>query len=328
MSRTVSRELIAGAVHTHPWGQHSDTRKFEAFYLASSILASCGINVPSENVSRPILLLAGTSIPFSDQTEFVVELLNSEFEVASIANQIGGLFDAGLNPKKDRVDALRYYLEFLTKSAHVTCVDIIAQSYSAFEVTRLLLENPVKYRSIVNSVTFLNPPGFNENTGVIGHCSRFVWHHVLKGYSSATKMLISGRGEKEKDYAKREVRGISTWGYKSVKNPVRTMKEVLDIVSYKIKPHLASLQNDYRYDINIFLQSDDQILPVEITLRQIRGVVPDNCIKVVPGGHNDMFFQSWQRQELIDFIKGIRARANYAKREPEDQSGLGTASGQ
>ena len=90
----------------------------------------------------------------------------------------------------------------------------------------------------------------------------------------------------------------------------RFLKRIIPIIE-------DSLQNDYGYDINIFLQADDQILPVGITLSQIRGVIPDNRIKVVPGGHNDMFFQSWQRQELIAFIKGIRNRAIYARREQE-----------
>ena len=209
-------------------------REYEAFYLEAPMHKTLGINVPNENRGRPILLLAGTSIPISDRIDLVKDLVDSGYEVASISNQIGGLFDIDINPRKDRVDSLRHYLQYLSEAVKIEGVDILAQSYSAFEVIRLLLENPMKYKKFVKSIILINPPGFNKHTGVIKHCSRFVWHHVLKGYSAAIKLLVSKRSEEEKKYAKTEVCAISTWTYKSLKNPTRTMKEVFDIVTYKI----------------------------------------------------------------------------------------------
>jgi len=286
-------------------------REYEAFYLAAPVLSRHGIEVLPRDRRRPILLLAGTSIPICDRIDLVQDLFESGYEVATISNQIGGLFNVSINPKKDRVDSLRHYLQHLIDHEKVDAVDIVAQSYSAFEVIRLLSENPAKYQSVVKSVILVNPPGFSKDTGVIKHCSRFVWHHVLKGYSSAVKSLLSRNSEAgDKKFVKREVTGISTWVYKTLKNPTRTMKEVFDIVSYVIKDTLVLLQQKYHYDVNIFLQAGDQILPLTTTLSQVEDILPDRNIKVVPGGHNDVFFQKWQRNALFEFIKEIRLRQN------------------
>lgn len=287
-------------------------RPYQAMYLDSSLHARYGIETLEGDHGRPVLLLAGTSIPFSDRMEFVKFLFRSGCEVASISNQIGGLLDVGINPKKDRVDSLRHYLQHLTERGKVTGVDIVAQSYSAFEVVRLLSEDPAGYRSIIKSVVFINPPGFNRNTGVVKHCSRFVWHHVLKGYSTAGKFLVSKKSEpKVKRFFKREAVGITTWLHKTLRNPTRTMKEVLDIVSYLIKDGIVWLREGYGYDINVFLQSGDQILPLSVTLQEIEGVLPAHSIKVVPGGHNDVFFQDWQRKTLFDYLAEIRLRPDH-----------------
>ena len=307
----ITNDAIYDAIHSLPWKQQGEgsIRAYEAFYLAAPLHFSHGITVSDENRGRPILLLAGTSIPFSDRIDLVKYLVESGYEVASISNQIGGLFDININPRKDRVDSLRHYLQYLTETVHIEGVDILAQSYSAFEIIRVLQEDPVKYKQIVKSIILINPPGLNNKTGVIKHCSRFVWHHVLKGYSTALKVLLSKRREaNDKMFARREVTSISTWSYKTLKNPARTMKEVFDIVSYKIKDHLVTLHDKYHYDINFFLQTGDQILPLHITLRQIADIFPSHTIKVVPGGHNDVFFQECQRKALRDFIQEIRLR--------------------
>lgn len=322
--RHITNDLIYDSIQVLPWEQPEEgyIREYEAFYLAAPMHSRHGINVSGKNRGRPILLLAGTSIPISDRIDLVTYLVKSGYEVASISNQIGGLFDVKINPKKDRVDSLRHYLHYLIEVVKIEGVDILAQSYSAFEVIRLLLENPVKYKRIVKSIILINPPGFNNNTGIIKHCSRFVWHHVLKGYSTAIKLLLSNNSiANEKKYAKREVIAISTWTYKTLKNPVRTMKEVLDIVSYKIKDPLVFLQNKCHYDINIFLQAGDQILPLNSTLSQIKDIFPNRNIKVVPGGHNDLFFQKWQRKALFDYITEIRLRESI-EADPSNETGV------
>lgn len=307
----IANDFIYKSVRALPCGESKAERirPYEAFYLSSTVHAQHGIPISARSTGRPVLLLAGTSIPIADRIDLVKFFAESGLEVASISNRIGGPFDFCINPKKDRVDSLRHYLQYLVEVGQVDGVDIVAQSYSAFEVVRLLSEDPIKYKQVVKSVIFINPPGFNANTGVIRHCSRFVWHHVLKGYSSAIKLLLNkDSAAKEKKFVKREVTGISTWVCKTLRNPTRTMKEVFDIVSYVIKDTLIPLRTKYHYDINVFLQNGDQVLPFNITLRHVQDIFPSRNIKVVPGGHNDVFFQEWQRISLLDFITEIRSR--------------------
>jgi radical SAM superfamily enzyme YgiQ (UPF0313 family) len=290
-------------------------RHYKAFHISSAILAEQGIKVSECDAKRPIVLLGGTSIPISDRREFITFLLEAGYEVATIENPIGGPFDIGINPKRERPESLRDFMEYLRGSEHVEGIDIVAQSYSAFEVIRVLWENPVKYRHFVRSIILINPPGLNNNTGFLKHSFRFLWLHVLKGYARAIRALFGlgdypfSKGDpREKEFIKREVYGISSWSFKTFRNLVRTLKETYDIVTFRIKSPLRALQNEYGYDINMFLQTEDQLLPVRNTLEQIRDLLPDRNVKLVPGGHNDLFFQQWQREAFLHFIKEIRER--------------------
>ena len=290
-------------------------RSYKAFYISSDILAGQGIKVLDGNSRRPILLLGGTSIPISDRKEFISFILKSGYEMATIENPIGGPFDIKINPKIERPDSLRDFLEFLIESGAVDSIDIAAQSYSAFEVIRVLLEDQVRYQGFVKSIILINPPGLNENTGFFRHSFRFFWHHMLKGYIKIIKAK-SGSGyppfekgdPQEKEFVKKEAQGIKTWFLKTFRNVVRTLREIDDIVTFRIKEPLMILQSEYNYDINIFLSTEDQILPVEISLKQIKDLIPSRKIKLVPGGHNDLFFQHWQRGAFLEFVKDIRNR--------------------
>ena len=307
----ITDKVIYDATHYLPWNspEEGSIRKYRAFYLPSSIHESHGIAIPECRRKRPILLLAGTSIPLSDRSDLVRYFVEAGYEVASIINPIGGPFDFGIDPKKDRVDALRDYLDWLIEVANVRELLIVAQSYSAYETVRLLFENPDKYEKNILGIVFINPPVLNEGTGVIKHCSRFVWHHVLKGCSGAVGNLLGKDSTvNDRSFARREMAGIVRWTCNTFRNPVRTMKEVLDIVSYRIKDRLAVLVKKHQYDINLFLQSDDQLLPIDITLGQLQEELCCDNIKIVPGGHNDIFFQACRRNELIEFIRQIMLR--------------------
>jgi radical SAM superfamily enzyme YgiQ (UPF0313 family) len=297
---------------------HSEhIRKYMACYVPSSHLTKHGITVLEVNAKRPILLLGGTSIPISDRREFIEFLLMAGYEVATIENPIGGLLDIGINPKKERPESLRDFIKYLRAEEDIDGIDIVAQSYSTFEVIRVLLDDPAGYRSFVRSIILINPPGLNENTGFLKHCFRFLWNHVLRGYAKALRgwfglRSFSSESRREKEFIKREVRGISSWSIKTFRNLVRTLREARDIVTFRIKEPLRVLQNEYGYDINIFLQTEDQVVPANITREQIRDVLSDRNVKLVPGGHNDLFFQQWQREAFLDFVKEIRGRETYS----------------
>jgi putative intracellular protease/amidase len=138
---------------------------------------------------------------------------------------------------------------------------------------------------------------------------------MLMGYVKATGFLLGvnekhskGSVKKDRDYAKKEFRGISIWTLRSCTNIIRTFREVNDIVTFRIKKPLHILKNKYNYNLNIFLQSDDQIIPAQVSKEHLKDVLPEDNVRMVPGGHNDIFFQQWQRPAFLDFLKEIRAR--------------------
>jgi hypothetical protein len=77
-------------------------------------------------------------------------------------------------------------------------------------------------------------------------------------------------------------------------------------VTYDLVAPLKMLQEKYGYNFNLFLQSDDELLPIEYTLKQAQRIIPDNKIKFVPGRHNDIFYQQDQRKSFLEFIQKIR----------------------
>ena len=292
-------------------------RKYMACYIPSSRLTEQGITVLEGNAKRPILLLGGTSITIYDRREFIEFLLMAGYEVATIENPIGGPLDVGINPKKERPESLRDFIKYLRVEENIDGIDIVAQSYSAFEVIRVLLDDPAGYRPFVRSIILINPPGLNENTGFFKHCFRFLWYHVLRGYAKALRAKFGlhsflSESRTEKEFVKREIHGISTWTIKTFRNLVRSLREGRDIVTFRIKEPLRLLKNKYGYDINILLQAEDQVVPANITREQIRDVLSDRNVKLVPGGHNDLFFHQWQREAFLDFMKEIRGRETHS----------------
>ncbi len=287
---------------------------FRFSYVSEQQLSQRGIKVEDEDKERPILVLGGTSIPISDRLEFIEFLMESGYEVATIENPIGGPWDIFINPARERPASLKETLNYMKDSLQLKQVDIVAQSYSTFEVIRTLLKDKT-YNGFVKNIIFINPPGFNENITFVGHCLGFIKDHLAKGYLKSMGAYFGFRTlpmrsstKKEREYAKREIKGISQWGFKTTQNLVRTFREVIDIVSFKIKEPLIELRED-GYNINFFLQSEDQVVPIQPSVKTANQIFSKSCVKVVPGGHNDLFFQKWQRHAFLNFLKEIRSES-------------------
>ncbi len=272
-------------------------KKYGTFYLDGLDLRKYGYPVPAENLYRPVLLLGGTSIPVSYRRRLIKSFLEAGYEVASIENPIGGPFDFRINPVKERPDALKDYMEFLQNSNKVKEINIVAQSYSAFELVRVLLEDPSRYKDFVKCIVLVNPPGFDENLNMSKHIFRFLWKHAIRGYLNPKSNHPDRVG-----FRKKEKAGIRTWTGISLTNIFRSVREVHDIVHYRIKTPLKKLQ-EQGYKICFFLQTNDQVVPAHITLKHAEDLVPQGQIKCVEGGHNDLFFQEWQRNNFIEYYK-------------------------
>jgi hypothetical protein len=272
-------------------------KKYEIFYANGIELRKYGFSVPSERLRHPALLLGGTSIPVSNRKRLIKSFLEAGYEVASIENPIGGPFSFGIDPVRERPEALKDYMEHLRSSCGVTEINVVAQSYSAFELVRVLQEDPLRYSGFVKCMILVNPPGFDENVNMAKHIYRFLWRHVIRGYLTPESSHPDPIG-----FSKKERVGIATWTYKSLINIVRSLREVHDIVHYRIKAPLKAL--DARgYKVCFFVQTNDQVVPARITLKHAREVVPESQIKCVEGGHNDLFFQEWQRKAFMDFYE-------------------------
>jgi hypothetical protein len=291
------------------------TKFYKAFYVEHNQLAGLGIEVAPRNIGYPALLLGGTSIPISDRMGLIVHLLAAGYEVASIENPIGPPLDFCANPARDRVAALRHFIDHLAMERGTKALDIVAQSYSAFETIRVLMADP-SLAILVRSIILINPPGLNEDITFIKHVVRFLVHHLARGYLKTLTPLFGlssapprgGTQREKRAYARKEVRGIGIWTAKTMANMIRTFMEVRDIVTFRIKAPIESLQNENGYDINIFLQSDDQIVPPSITKETLKNIISSGHMRIVPGGHNDLFFQEWQRDEFVAFFEEIRNR--------------------
>lgn len=292
----------------------SKVRKYKAVYIPGSLLMTKGIDSGVNDGSRILLLIAGTSLDFSDISELMIFLLESGYALAAIENRIGGLFHIGINPKKERPDALKCLLEYLQRQNDLNGVDIIAHSYASFEVVRLLSAHPLKYNDFVKTIIFVNPAGFNKEIRLWTHCYRFIFGHILNAYIRRLQLLMGIRGFAfnksdlpRQQYIYRDFHGVNRWALKSIKNPARSIKELVDIVTYDLVVPLKMLQEKYGYNFNLFLQSDDELLPMEYTLLQAQRIIPDNKIKIVPGRHNDIFYQQDQRKGFLEFVQKIRA---------------------
>jgi radical SAM superfamily enzyme YgiQ (UPF0313 family) len=281
-----------------------------SFLVTSQALEEYGIEVPEKNVGRPLLILGGTSLSLDDRNDFLGHLLCSGFEVAGIQNPLGGVSHITIDPVKERPAALNNFLLILKKSGQSKGVDIIAQSYSAFETVRVLSENP-EFSTFVKSIVLINPPGFDPDNNVPKHVLRFLGH-VLSGYTENLTCLLNGKikapaPEKNegRHFSRREIKGLSFWIAQTFANPVRTIKEIKDITGFRIEKPLKTLIKQ-GIPIFLFLQRDDKIVLAEQTEKEAIKILPKENIKVVPGGHNDLFFQPWQREEFCRFLNQIR----------------------
>jgi len=188
-------------------------------------------------------------------------------------------------------------MEHLRNSCETKEINIVAQSYSAFELVRVLHQDPVRYNEFVKCIILVNPPGFDENVNMAKHIFRFLWKHVIRGYLNPKSSHPDKLG-----FSKKERTGILTWTGKTLTNIVKSLREVHDIVHYRIKTPLKELQG-HGYKVCFFLQTDDQVVPAHITLKHAKELVPQSQIACVEGGHNDLFFQEWQRKSFIDFYQ-------------------------
>jgi len=298
------------------FGKESLHGEYQGLYATGRSLTCKENSLLSDDVQRPVLLIGGTSITLNDQRELIQHLIASGMTVAAIDYPMGSLLGPAIRPKLFRKSAFRDFVSRLKEDRHVKGIDIVAHSYAAFEVVRTLMSDPVGYRSWVKSVLFINPPGFRKKIGAVTHCLRFILGYVLLGWLKMFAHMVGlGRRPIEEDdpwktiYIRRQICGIAAMACRAFKDPLRSYREARDIVSFNIVPAMAALSQQYGYDLNLFLNVDDAIVPFKDTLNAVLGFLPGENILIARGGHNDLIFQDWQREAFTSFLRRIRCRS-------------------
>lgn len=263
----------------------------------------------SELKKHCVLILTGTSTQLADVNYFINHLIRRGYSVASIDRFIGGPFHVRMKPKLERKAALKHFICQLREKYGMQKVDIIAHSYAPFEVIRLLTGDPELYKKYIGNILFFNPAGFNDNIKYISHCLRFSFIFIMKEYiRSLVGLLLIRKGMKDrflKEFYWNKLRAINSLFFKTIQNPVRTFKEVADIVSFKLSTHVEKLIKNYGYKFHFILNTDDELVASSKTIQHIKGLVPEKRIITFPGNHLDILIHKRQIRVLLDYLDKV-----------------------
>lgn len=254
-----------------------------------------------------IVVLSGTSTQIADIDFFLSNLIDRGYSIASIERFLGGPFHIFMKPKIERKEALKHFIIQLRENHNIEKFDIIAHSYAPFEVIRLLIDAPALYRNCVGNILFINPAGFNDNIKYVSHCLRFLFIFIMKEYGRSVFNLLKNikTDKSHKDFYLNKHRAIISLFVKTIQNPVRTFKEVADIVSFKLSFHVKELIEHYGYNFYFFLNTGDELVIVSETLKHIRKLVPDRRIMTFPGNHLDILINKNQTKLFLKYLNRI-----------------------
>lgn len=258
-------------------------------------------------ITQCIILLSGTSTQLADISYFLNCLKERGYSVAAIERFIGGLFDIRVKPEFERKAALKDFIHQLTENHRIQKFHVIAHSYASFEVIRLLIDDPITYRKYIENIIFINPAGFNDALRFFSHCLRFTFIFIFKEYLRVFFSLFKASGNDDflKTFYKKKFHATTSLFFKTLQNPARTFKEVADIVSFKIKPHMQTLIEEYGYNFHVALNTDDELVPVAATLHQLIGVLAEKRIMRFPGNHMDLLINDKQIRLFLDHLDKI-----------------------
>ena len=264
--------------------------------------------------SHCVLVLSGTSIQLKDIQLVFDQLLKKGYAIAAIERNIGHIINTHMHPASERVLALKDFIHHLTEHLGVNRIDIIAQSYASFEVVRALIDTPEAYAKHISSILMVNPAGFDNNIKYLSHCLRFLFIHILSEYAKTVWSIVTYKFKKsvETKYYRRKLRALNSFFIKTLQNPIRTFKEIADIVSFDITPDLESLLEKNEYSLYFVLNQDDNLVAAGKTLSWSQRSVPNSHILVLPGNHLDSFIDENQILLISKIIDKINNREHHA----------------
>jgi len=231
-----------------------------------------------------ILILTGTSTQSNDVAHLVQYLIREgDCSVAVIERFIGGPLDIKYCPREERLNDLMRTISELIELREIRRIHVIAHSYGAFEIVRLLSGRAFRYCCHIKNVILVNPVGFSGKKRYVRHCLRFLFLFVAKEYGTALNSVLWGNN---RDLAFRKCCATSSLLFKSVANLTRTLREIAEIEGETFGTELNEL---CRSGFNFFFvvnTSDTLIIPRNI-MDGVRSLVPVDRLVTFPGNHID-----------------------------------------
>jgi pimeloyl-ACP methyl ester carboxylesterase len=261
-----------------------------------------------------VLVLSGTSIQLKDIQIVFEHLLKKGYTVAAIERNIGHIININMRPASERLLSLKDFIHQLTEHLGVDRIDVIAQSYASFEIVRTLMDAPEAYEKHISSIVMVNPAGFDSSIRYVPHCLRFLFIHILSEYIKTIRRFVTYKLKRstEAKYYRRKWRALNSFFIKTLQNPTRTFREIADIVSFDITPHLEFLLGKYKYPLYFVLNQNDNLVASEKTLSWSKRFVPGSHILVFPGNHLDSFIDENQVLVISELINKINNREHHA----------------
>jgi hypothetical protein len=254
---------------------------------------------------RCVLVLTGTSTNVADVACFISRLRRCGSAVAAVERFIGGPLAFFIRPSVERPAALKHFMGRLYKDFGITDLDVVAHSYAAQEVVRVFDGRPATSFPRIGTITLINPSGFGNTRGFFAHCLRFVFLFILRDYYHNRRKLKSYEGTDEvlKGDCRRVMVGLRTLLIKTIANPIRTIKEVADIVTCDLRPAARRLVLREGRRLLVFLSRRDTLVSADKTRDFFHHALPSVPCIDLPGNHLDPVLREACIQVVVNTIR-------------------------
>jgi hypothetical protein len=205
-------------------------------------------------------MLPGTSTDLSDMKTMISSLVDRGYSVASLERPTGILFDRIKDPSIYRSNTVKHWIGRLQNRFNIQSMDVIAHSYASFDIMRLINSNQIKYKKLINNIILINPAGFIKSIKYFNHCLRFLFIYVLEGYINIFKWLYINRDDNDynKSYFDLKLNLLTSFFIKTIQNPIKTFREVRDIVSINLENIIIVSIHKYNFRIVVALNTEPE----------------------------------------------------------------------
>lgn len=272
------------------------------------------IDSTNEHSDVCILILTGTSTQLEDVGYFIRQLVKAHFTTAAIERSVFGVRYLNLSPGADREATLKHFIYHLKMHYGVKKIIILTHSYASLEIVRLLAKNPTSYTEYIDHIIFTNPVGFGKKSSYITHCFRFLFIHILSEYICSIKTALNRDKKTIKDNMRnrRKLKVLNSFLKKTLQDPLRTTKEIWDIVSCDIRGQVKLLMQKHGYSFSFVLNKNDNLVSSSETLIFLRQLDSSSSPLLFSGNHLDCLTDERQVLKLIDNIHKITVRGSHA----------------